>query len=249
MRIPITDQQLADINRLLPWLQYFIDSAGRKLGAGDDHCVHGWNDERVTTLLKHVPVAGRRVLEPGCLEGVMTCALCAAGADVTSFDVRPSCVIKTFARCLAFGFRPRLLLHDARQISELGTRNSGLWDSEFHTPHSEFPFDIVFHSGTFYHLANPVEHLRALAKLAPVVFLDTHTATPCPRLDTVDGYQGMWSVEHGWNDEWSGVEARSFWLAKAELRRLIAECGFEYEVLRDDDLHPKGPRSWYLLRQ
>ena len=207
---------------------------------------------RFATLLKLVPVAGQRVLEPGCLEGVMTCALCAAGAEVTAFDVRPSCVIKTFARCLAFGFRPRLLLHDARRISELGTRNADFGNSEFPPSapgNSAFPFDVVFHSGVFYHLANPVEHMRALAGMAPLVFLDTHTAKPGAPLDTVDGYAGMWSAEHGWHDEFSGIETKSFWLTKPELRRLFAECGFDCEVLHDDGQYEKGPRSWYLLRR
>ena len=253
MHISLTDQQLADLNQLLPWRMYFVDADGRRLGGGEVHCVHGWSDQRVATLLKLVPVAGKRVLEPGCLEGVMTCALCAAGAEVTAFDVRPSCVIKTFARCLAFGFQPRLLLHDARRMrsSEFRVQSSEL---EASTLNSEpgtrnFPFDLVFHSGVFYHLANPVEHMHALASMAPLVFLDTHTAKSGAPLDTVDGYAGMWSAEHGWHDEFSGVEAKSFWLTKPELRRLFDECGFDYEVLHDDDHYEKGPRGWYLLQK
>ena len=232
MRITVTDQQLADINGGLKWIMFQRDAAGRVVGSGE------WDyplvDTRLQLLLDRLgpeALPGRRVLEPGCLDGQITVGLCGAGAVVTAFDVRPSCVIKTFARCLAFGFQPRLLLDDARRMAELGT------------------FDLIYHSGVFYHLENPVEHLRSIAGMAPLMAFDTHTARPGEPLDVVDGYEGCWTNEFGWTDEQSGVDPRSFWLTRPELFRLFADCGFAHETLWQDDFALNGPRGFYLLQR
>lgn len=229
MHITVSDQQLADINGALNWLLTQRDDAGRGVGGGDR--VFPLQDERLAALLGRMPIRGLKVLEPGCLEGEVTVGLCEAGAEVTAFDIRPTCVIKTFARCLAFGWRPRLLLHDARRLAELGE------------------FDLVFHAGLFYHLANPIEHLRGITGVAPLIALDTHTARPGEPLEALDGYQGHWYGEFGWRDEQSGVEERSFWLTKSELRRLFTDCGFTVDLLLDDDEAEHGPRSFYLLKR
>ncbi len=230
MQIRVTDEQLADINGGLKWIMFQRDAAGRMIGGGN------WDyplvDTRLQLLLDRLGasgIAGLRVLEPGCLDGHITVGLCGAGADVTAFDVRPSCVIKTFARCVAFDFHPRLLLYDARRMADLGT------------------FDLVYHSGVFYHLENPIEHFRSIAGMAPRMAFDTHTARPNEPIDVVDGYQGCWAGEFGWQDEQSGVGPRSFWLTRPELFRLFAECGFAHEPLWQDAAAPNGPRGFYLL--
>jgi hypothetical protein len=228
-RIVVDDRQLADINSGLKWVIRQTDDGGRAIGGGTVEflVVEG----RVRALLQRMSLGGLRVLEPGCLDGHLTVGLCAAGADVTACDIRPMCLIKTFARCLAFGFQPRLLLHDARRLSELGT------------------FDVIFHSGLLYHLDNPIDHFREIASIAPVILLDTHTAKPGEPLDTLAGYQGMWYREFGWQDEQSGLEAKSLWPTRPELRRLFIECGFRYEAIRETDDGPDGPRGLYLLRK
>jgi SAM-dependent methyltransferase len=229
MQIEVTDQQLADINGAFDWLLTQYDDAGRAVGGGER--VFRLRDNRLVALLGRMPIAGLRVLEPGCLEGQVTVGLCEAGAEVTAFDVRPTCVIKTFARCLAFGYQPRLLLHDARRMAELGR------------------FDLVFHAGLFYHLSDPMAHLREIAEMAPLIAIDTHTARRGEPLEMLAGYEGHWYGEFGWSDEQSGVERRSFWLTKAALQRLFADCGLSYDLLLDDDTAEHGPRSLYLLRK
>ncbi|HET6883844.1 MAG TPA: class I SAM-dependent methyltransferase [Pirellulales bacterium] len=229
MRIVVNDRQLADINGAFDWLLTQRDAEGRAVGTGprDFPLMH----ERLEALLQHVSLAGLRVLEAGCLEGHMTAALCAAGAEMTAFDARPICLLKTFARCLAFGYHPRLLLHDARRLRELGT------------------FDLLFHCGVFYHLDDPVTHLREIRDVAPLIALDTHTAKPDETIEQLHGYEGHWYRESGWGDEQSGLEERSFWLTKPALLRLFSDVGFTCERLLDDDHSMYGPRSMYLLRR
>lgn len=217
MPIEATDRQLSDVRRLFQWRI-----------PPDADCA-GWHDPRLALFRSAVDVRGKRVLEPGCYEGVLTCALAAAGADVTATDVRPTCVLKTFTRALLHGYRVHVLMRDAGQLAELG------------------PFDVIFHAGMFYHLDDPISHLRSIAHMAPLVFLDAHTARPGAETDQLHGYRGMWYGEYGWEDEYSGTEARSFWLAKPDLLRLFADSGFRATVLLDDDAWENGPRSCYLL--
>ena len=229
MKILVDDRQLADINGAFDWLLTQHDDAGRAVGGGER--VFPLRDNRLGALQSRMSIAGLRVLEPGCLEGQVTMGLCAAGADVTAFDARPMCLLKSFARCLAFGYHPRLLLHDARRMRELGT------------------FDLLFHSGVFYHLDDPVTHLHDLRDVAPLIALDTHTARPGEAIEQLHGYEGHWYRECGWGDEQSGLEERSFWLTKAALLRLFSDRGFTCERLLDDDHAANGPRSMYLLRR
>jgi hypothetical protein len=75
----LTDAQVADVNASFHWLLWFYDAEGRKIGGGKTQCIHGWNDERVVSFIERFSVSAKRILEPGCLEGIMTCALCHAG--------------------------------------------------------------------------------------------------------------------------------------------------------------------------
>jgi hypothetical protein len=228
LKIVLDDRQLDDLNRGFHWIIGQRDDDGRRIGSPDRPSE--LIDSRISRVAETVELSGQRVLEPGCLDGHITLGLCAKGADVTSFDLRPICVAKTFSRCLAFGFRPKLLVHDARRMSELGE------------------FDLVFHCGLFYHLTDPISHLRSIARMAPVISLDTHTARPDAEPATFHGYRGAWVPEGGWSDEQSGVSQESFWLEEPELCRLFNDCQLTWDCLHRNDNAIHGPRSHWLLR-
>lgn len=227
--IKLDDRELAEVNRLLPWIFYQRDSSGRQVGYGRE-----WRliDTRIEELAQRYEISGKSILEPGSLDGHMTLGLCALGAHVTAFDARPVGALKTFAKLLSYGYSAKILVHDARRMHELGT------------------FDCIFHSGVFYHLADPVAHLRQVKDMAPVIMLDTHTAHPNRPIETVqDGYQGNWYDEYGWVDHQSGVEDRSLWLTADSLARLFDECGFDCETVFHHQEWDNGPRGLYLLRK
>lgn len=226
MKIVVNEQQLDDINTLANW-RCGQDFDGTRLGGSER--IFGQIDARVAALAERVNL-NATILEIGCLEGCLTVGLCASGASVTAIDARPECAVKTFLRCTALGYYPRILLADAREKLP-GT------------------FDIVFHAGVLYHLADPVSHFRALGDVAPVIFLDTHTARPGHPIEQLHGFDGEWCSEHGWRDEFSGLEERSFWLTREALYRLIDECGFDRETIKEDDGAENGPRGSYLLRR
>jgi len=86
---------------------------------------------------------------------------------VTSFDIRARNVARTYLRGLAYGCHWDVQLGD---VTELGLANSWLANN--------YPYDLLFHSGLFYHLKDPTVHLEQLKGVAKYLFLDTHLARP-----------------------------------------------------------------------
>jgi len=211
MQIIADEQQLRDINSIGKWWTEQTDETGRIIGSNDEQ--HGpamWKVEglawKVALMHSKVKLAGKRVLELGCLDGANTLSLCAVGADVTAMDIRPSCLVKAMLRCVAFGFSPRFLLGDIRSLRNLSD------------------FDLLVHAGVLYHLADPVSHVFGLVRYGIPVIVDTNLSQQPD--DVLQGYSGHWQTEGGWDSEVSGAEPRSFWLAQDSLERLMADAGF-----------------------
>lgn len=200
--------------------------------------VGGEVDPRVLALSKVYPLVGKKVLEPGCLEGYNTWSLYEMGSGyVTAFDIRSKNVMKTYLRGLAYGSHWDVRLGN---VEELGT--SYPWLKE------EFPYDLLFHAGVFYHLKDPTVHLAQLKGVASHLFLETHTARPGMPLVTLNGYQGHWHKEGGWNEPLSGKDDSSFWLTLDSLMMLWEKAGFKLinHVINDSG-HRNGPRHGFLL--
>lgn len=190
-------------------------------------------DDRVSLLAKHYPLEGKRVLEPGCFDGFLTVALAQAGANVVAFDVRPLNVIRAITRGLVRG------VHVDVRVGDVHTMTDDYRCEEF---------DLLFHSGLFYHLADPVSHMRTIASKFHRIALDTHTARPGETIVKLNGYAGHWYQEFGWNDPLSGTGDRSFWLTEESLESLIHDCGLTItERLIRNPESKNGPRSFYLL--
>ncbi|HQU44781.1 MAG TPA: methyltransferase domain-containing protein [Pirellulales bacterium] len=238
IRAALDDAALAQVNAGHNWNISIVDADGRIVGGGSTRCERGWDDQRVVALIARWPLAGKRVLEPACFDGVMTCALCHAGANVTAFDVRPSCVAKTLALTAAFGFSPKVFVQDARGVRALGE------------------FDVIFHSGLLYHLPHPAEHLEQISAMSRLIGLHTHTARSpgdagfdASTLSTHEGYEGWWFTERPCQfGELAGIEQQSFWPTRTELRRLIAHCGLDCETVFELPA-PDGWHGFYLLQR
>lgn len=233
MKIILNETQLSDLNQNFNWWVEQTDENNRIIGLGGTWRFAGING-RIEHLNKRVQLGNKNVLELACLDGSVTASLCAVNAHVTAVDIRPLNLVKTFARCTAFGYNPILYIKDIRNIIELGK------------------FDILCHFGCFYHLYNPIEHFRQLSIVANIVALETHTDKPhekwkITREAQIEGYTGIFVKEYGWKDELSGLDLESFWLTKSELLRLFADCGWKYEIIWDNENSENGPRSYYLL--
>lgn len=197
-------------------------------------------DPRIIGLVENYEITGKNVLEIGTLDGFHACKLRNYGAYVTASDIRPSNLQRALYRSLYFGLEINFRLLDME---------------EMHKKIQIDEYDLVFHSGCFYHLSDPVKHLKDIAPLAKHIMLETHIANP-ERYENGSikygkEYFGTWYPEGNWNDLRAAKDQRkSFWLTRESLKELITDCGLEIEhVIYENQQNPHGERVAYLLRR
>jgi hypothetical protein len=199
-------------------------------------------DFRVRLLSEHLDLSGLRVLEPGCLEGNITLSLLGRGAKVTSFDVRPANVAKTWIRGRCHGMHDKM---DVRVGDALKM-------------HEDFPvdaFDLIYHGGVFYHLLNPCPHLKNIAPLAKYLFLDTHVAAHDVPLYPGDFLSErvelhLYHEDGGWDDPAGGAQEYSMWLSKESILKVAKLVGLELvATVFEDEKFTMGPRIGWLFRR
>ena len=195
-------------------------------------------DFRVQGVLEYfLNLSGDKILVIGSWDGLHDCQLAQAGAVVTSSDIRPQNLQRALYRAL---------------YHRLHTITYRLLDMEEMAKEIKVDeFDIIFHSGCFYHLPNPVKHLREIAKLAEYLLLETHIADARYQSGELEGYKGCWYQEGIWEAPLAAKEqVSSFWLEESELERLFKDCHLGIvKVIARPLANPAGPRNCYLLRR
>lgn len=161
--IPLSDQQLEDLQDAIAWETAMRLSDGRVLGRpGKRGTISEPGDFRVRALESKLGLADKRVLELGCHEGIHTVQLASVAGEVVGVEVRPKNVVGALTRLFVHDVRnARIVLGDVRDL-----------EASFGT------FDVLFHVGVLYHLLDPVEHLYRVAPMADAILLDTHYETP-----------------------------------------------------------------------
>ncbi len=237
----LSDDDLARLNRLLPWQCFTADEQGRRFGnvawQGKRETPQRIPDERIVALNARIPLQGLRVLEIGCFEGVHTIALARFGAKVTAVDSRIENVVKTIVRTNLFGCPVISMVCDMEQPEHLARLEQT---------------DVVHHVGVLYHLLDPVTHLKAVAAKTTTAFLlDTHYASDdmLNAAYTVDGetYRYHRYAEHGRDEVFSGMYGHAKWLRLQDIKQLFAANGFaDFKVLTDS-VQRNGPRFTALV--
>ena len=234
MHIPLRDKDAADeLHKLIFNHHWYVPPNQTEAYP------HKKEVEHVASILPASEV--KSVVDVGCFEGYTTVGLAKHYPYVLGLDARPQSLAKAFLRSL----------YESVPIS------LSVWNAEV-DPVPEC--DLLFHAGLFYHLTNPMQHLRNLAGRSRYLYLETHVA-PIPgipskgsqvslsAIEEYQGYRGVWWRESGWKDPLSGLHPRSFWLDRTELQRLVAECGFTLmEQVYFDEMHGCGPRGGWLLK-
>jgi SAM-dependent methyltransferase len=197
---------------------------------------------QIVADLSGKPLADLRVLDLGCLEGIMALELAMHGASAVGVEIREAHVLK--ARfCKEALDLPRIEFRqdDVRNVSE----------------ETYGRFDVVLCSGLLYHLP-AADAARLLERLSAMVerllVLDTHVALK-PRERFVfqgEEYWGRTYREHaddatteqktraGWA---SADNATSFWFTRPSLVNLLDEAGFSsvYECFNPAHLNSGKP--------
>lgn len=225
--VTLKDEDLEEINRMLPWYAGSQLEDGRLVGSvtarpGKREELGRVPDKRITRLHSTLDLEGKKVLEIGCFEGIHTLGLCMYGADVTAVDLRPINVIKTAARLACYGY------------------SASVFPLDVEDPGVNLPdFDVVFHCGVLYHLEDPVTHLKRLLPHCRAIYLDTHVANADAEDATLEiggrKYLGHQHHEGGWNDPFSGRGRGAFWMRTSDLIELLDEAGFESEIWSERD--------------
>lgn len=240
VRVPVvenlSDDELQELNALLPWKCFVVDSEGRRFGqpasATKRNGPSTIPDRRIVMLNERFNLKELTVLELGCFEGIHTTALAGFARHVTACDSRVANVAKTAVRCAMFQV-PVILF---------------VWDVEKPLPPGQDAnCDVLHHVGVLYHLLDPVSHLRMISPyVRRGIMLDTHYATPESATESyeVDGrtYAYRRYREGGLADPFSGMYPAARWLLLADLVALLKELGFPIVDVVEDRQERNGPR-------
>lgn len=201
-----------EANSLGPWTTRFR-LQGQTIGGGYEVTE---DDPLLRMFLDHAPSA-RRVLELGCMEGGRTFPLARRVGHVVGIDSR------------------REHLQRARFIErELGVANVTFLESDLEAGDLATlgAFDAIFNVGLLYHLHDPARLLKQCAEVAPEMLLWTHVVDDSDAQHK--GYRGRFTGEN-LADAVGGIRTKSFRPERAELIRMLSDCGwYDMEWLRDD---------------
>jgi hypothetical protein len=222
--LPLTDRQLEDFTNAVTWEIAELLPDGRTLGRpGASGSTVSELDFRIAEADSRLGLVGKTVLELGSHEGYFTVQLALRSKHVTAVEVRPKNVVCALIRSFVHDLdNVRIMLKDVREVD--GTLGR---------------FDLVAHFGVLYHLSNPVEHLFKVKDLSDNLLLCTHYGDSgrFPRADvTYAGktYRAYRYPEFGWADGWSGVEADSRWLERADLMAVLHAIGYDrVDIVRE----------------
>lgn len=233
----LDDDDLAQINSLLPWACFTVDKRGRRLGdrrrpakRENPQLIPDW---RIELADQHFQLAAKSVLEVGCFEGVHTIALCRAAREVTAIDAHVVNVVKTLVRANLYGCRPVVYTSDVET-----------WAAD-----PTFTFDVVFHVGVLYHLFDPVSHILRLGQVCRAgLLLDTMVATDGQATETMTvGGRTLryhpYGERTGPMEVLAGMRPQSRWLLLPDLVGLLKEAGFATVEIVDERDERNGRRA------
>lgn len=191
--------------------------------------------------------SGTTVLELGPLEGGHTYMMHQRGAEkIIAIDANT----RSFLKCLCI-----------KEIFNLNRAQFMLGDFNAYLDTCTEKFDTIVASGVLYHMMEPLQLLRNLAKVGENVFIWTHyydanVIKANKNLDhkfgkemvlELDGHKYD-AVEHIYADSlnWSGFcggpNIKAIWLTKESLMRCLRNYGFSVVLENFEDLqHGSGP--------
>jgi hypothetical protein len=182
-----------------------------------------------------LPVAGRRILELGPLEGGHTAMLCQKGArEVVAIEANK----RSYLKCLV-----------AKELYHLDRARFLLGESTEFLRRTDEVYDIGIASGILYHMANPVELLELLARRCRAVFVWTvfydpafyakypakHATFSPPETATHAGYTHRVHRHHygealDWNGFCGGSQPFCHWLEQTDILGALAHFGLRRQI-------------------
>lgn len=234
----LPDWQLDQLNEILSWNCYTVDSLGRKFGKP-----HGRNkrpnaqtvpDRRILSMHNRFDLSDKAVLEVGCFEGVHTSALAQLAKRVIAVDARLENVVKTMVRVGFFGRSAQVVCCDLESLDE--------------KTKAYLKADLVHHVGVLYHLVDPVAHLAVIRSLAPKgLMLDTHFATPEMATQQFESGGKSYRYFHfrepnSYQKVFAGMHGHAKWLPVDDLKAALVAAGYAHIEIVETRQERNGPR-------
>ena len=239
----MTDAELDELNEILEWNCFTVDSRGRRFGApakkGKREAPQAIPDPRILRLDQEFGLADKKVLEVGCFEGIHTIALARLAQSVTAIDARIENVVKTIVRCAMFGVHPNVFP----------------WDLETsEPPPKDLECDVLHHVGVLYHLSDPVGHLVQYGATTRVgMMLDTAFAEPEQATGSYEASGRTFAYLHfeegGPKNVFAGTRDHARWLTLDGLREALALAGFPEVRIESTRPERNGPRVLLFARR
>ena len=198
-------------------------------------------DPRIEQLMQIMDIKGKTVLELGCLEGIHSCMMQAAGAkEIIAIEGREESFLKCLLVKNAFKLDRCTFLHGDVEETISGIARS---------------FDLCLALGILYHLENPVKLLQDIGNKADNVFLWSHYAKesypegPVCEIEVKgERFKGKY-VGEDTEQYLSGLKKQSFWMLEESLVRAVEIAGFKsIEIISRQD-HEHGPAITLLGRK
>ncbi|BAY81015.1 tRNA (mo5U34)-methyltransferase [Calothrix parasitica NIES-267] len=240
----ISDEDLQELNNILDWNCFVVDSNGRRFGnqayREKRNKPQVIPDKRISLMDEYFSLADKHVLEVGCFEGIHTIGLSKYANQVTAIDGRIENVVKTIVRCSLFGYHPTVF---KLNLEEDLTEHLDLLSA-----------DVMHHVGVLYHLKDPVKHLLELGKyIRQGVMLDTHYASE-EQVDDVYEHNGKkYSYkkhrEEGYQDVFSGMYDYAKWLKLDDIVSLLKESGFNQVEIVEQRNERNGSRVLLMAQK
>lgn len=238
----LTDTELAQLNQILNWNAFVVDSQGRRFGSA------AWEgkrtepqlvpDPRIKQLHDRLDLSNKHVLEVGCFEGIHTAGLLRFAKSATAVDSRLENVVKTIVRCAFFGYRPTVFVCNVEDPIDTSLLEA----------------DVLHHVGVLYHLKDPVAHLIDIAQFIRVgMLLDTHYCLEDEATETYESrgvkYRYKRFTESGASDVFSGMYDHSKWLTLDSISGILREAGFTNTEVLETRVERNGPRVMLIVRR
>ena len=239
----LADEELRELNQILRWNCFTVDSKGRRFGrrakVGKRDSAQAIPDRRLKIMNDEFNLKSKHVLEVGCFEGVHTIGLCGSAAKVTAIDSRIENVVKTIVRCALFDCHPTVFKCDLEVQSDMQLLPK---------------VDLLHHVGVLYHLVDPVRHLLDICKTVQEgILLDTHVARPGEDTVTYEScgksYRYKWFREGGKNAVFAGMGDHAKWLTTESLLEVLRDAGFSESRVVEERDERNGFRVLVLARQ
>jgi 2-polyprenyl-3-methyl-5-hydroxy-6-metoxy-1,4-benzoquinol methylase len=240
----LNDDDLQELNNILKWNCFVVDSNGRRFGnlawRGKRNTPQIIPDKRILLMNEYFDLTDKHVLEIGCFEGIHTIGLSQYAKQVTAFDSRIENVVKTIVRSSLFGFYPTVF---KLNVEEDLTKS---WDL--------LSADVMHHVGVLYHLKDPVQHLLDLKKYIRLgIMLDTHYSLEEDAKEIYEVNNKTYSYkkyrEKGYADVFSGMYESSKWLKLDDIVSILKEVGFgQVDIVEHRD-ERNGPRVLLMAKK